>query len=288
MAVNIFQNIIDDLSSNLFGKGEGSNNFPSLLLGLGSVYGLGQMGGDPPVVGYQGGIPDYKTMRTRVPNTFDPNRRPGSGGQRYFTDITRLPGGADDLQNQVNLTQVAQDEEAAGLAALNKANLAQQTIPITPTGNQTINQPASSVTSMYNPQAIIDGVSGNYLANMAKGGLADFAHKRGYKLGGLDSLNKQVFGGLNTFKGMDSGMLSSSDDGMADTIDAQVGNDPVKLAGGEYIMDAEIVSMLGNGNTDAGAKVLDGFREDVRMAKKGTPTQAEEINPSKFLNKMVG
>jgi hypothetical protein len=271
MAVNIFQNIIDDLSSNLFGKGESSNQFPSLLLGLGGVYGLGQMGGDPPVVGYQGGIPNYKTMRTRVPNTFDPNRRPGSGGQRYFSDITRLPAGADDIQNQINLAQIAQDEQVAGLAALNKANPAQQTITKTPTGNQTVNQPASSVTSMFNPQGIIDGVSGNYLDNMAKGGLADFAHKRGYKFGGLDS-----------------GMLTSPDDGMADTIDAQVGNDPVKLAGGEYIMDAEIVSMLGNGNTDAGAKVLDNFRENVRMAKKGTTEQSKEINPNKFLNKMMG
>lgn len=30
-------------------------------------------------VGYQGSIPDYTAVRARVPNTYDPNRRPGSG-----------------------------------------------------------------------------------------------------------------------------------------------------------------------------------------------------------------
>ena len=30
-------------------------------------------------------------MRSRVPNTFDPDRRPGSGGQRYFSDVQYVP-----------------------------------------------------------------------------------------------------------------------------------------------------------------------------------------------------
>ena len=43
--------------------------------------------------GYQGGIPSYTVGRQQVANTYDPERRPGSGGQRYFTD-TRFDGGA--------------------------------------------------------------------------------------------------------------------------------------------------------------------------------------------------
>ena len=39
-----------------------------------------------PVVGYQGSIPEYQAVRQRVPIEQDPNRRPGAGGRRYFTD----------------------------------------------------------------------------------------------------------------------------------------------------------------------------------------------------------
>ena len=47
----------------------------------------------------------------------------------------------------------------------------------------------------------------------------------------------------------------------------------------------EKVSHLGNGNSDAGAEVLDGFMENVRKARTGTKKQAPEINPQKFLPK---
>jgi hypothetical protein len=60
--------------------------------------------------GYQGGIPSYTVARQQVPGTYDPDRRPGSGGQRYFTDV-RYDGGDTSA-------------EAAGLAALNRANMA--------------------------------------------------------------------------------------------------------------------------------------------------------------------
>ena len=84
------------------------------------------------------------------------------------------------------------------------------------------------------------------------------------------------------------GLLKSSEDGMTDTLPAQVGPDPVMLSGGEYIMDAEIVSMLGNGNTDAGAKVLDDFRENVRDAKHGGKDQGDQINPENFMSRLAG
>ena len=97
------------------------------------------------------------------------------------------------------------------------------------------------------------------------------------------------FGGMDNFKGSEthSGLLKSSADGMGDTIPAETANgDPLRLAGGEYIMDAEIVSMLGNGNTDAGAQVLDDFRENVRMAKHGGEAQGKEINPENFQSRL--
>ena len=64
----------------------------NLGIGAGAEYfGLN----DPQVqkVGYQGEIPKYDMLRERVPGTYDPNRRPGSSGQRYFTDARFVPRG---------------------------------------------------------------------------------------------------------------------------------------------------------------------------------------------------
>ena len=55
-------------------------------VGTGAVLGqnLGLFGSDrQPDMGYQGTVPKYTAVRDRVANTFDPNRRPGSGGRRY-------------------------------------------------------------------------------------------------------------------------------------------------------------------------------------------------------------
>ena len=55
------------------------------------------------------------------------------------------------------------------------------------------------------------------------------------------------------------------------TGDGQSDDIPAWLADGEYVMDAELVSMLGNGSNKAGAKVLDKFREEIRAHKRSAP-----------------
>lgn len=52
----------------------------------------------------------------------------------------------------------------------------------------------------------------------------------------------------------------------------------INVAGGEYVLDAESVSMLGDGNNAAGAKMLDQWRAEMRDAKRGAG--AEDIPPS--------
>lgn len=52
----------------------------------------------------------------------------------------------------------------------------------------------------------------------------------------------------------------------------------INVAGGEYVLDAESVSMLGDGNNAAGAKMLDRWRAEMRDAKRGAG--AEDIPPS--------
>ncbi len=95
-----------------------------------------------------------------------------------------------------------------------------------------------------------------------------------------------AMGGMEQSPNLPSGLLKSTEDGMADTIPAQMGNQPINLSGGEYIMDAETVAFLGNGNTDSGAQKLDNFRENLRMAKNGGEDQGNQINPENFLGRL--
>ena len=78
--------------------------------------------------------------------------------------------------------------------------------------------------------------------------------------------------------------LRGSTDGMADKLDTSIdGTQPAKLSHGEFVVPADVVSHLGNGNSDAGAKKLYSMMDKVRMARTGTKKQGKEINPDKFL-----
>ena len=80
------------------------------------------------------------------------------------------------------------------------------------------------------------------------------------------------------------GYLKSAHDGMEDKINATIDNKrPAKLSGGEFVVPADVVSHLGNGNSEAGAKQLYALMKRVRKARTGTANQGKQINPKKYL-----
>jgi hypothetical protein len=79
-------------------------------------------------------------------------------------------------------------------------------------------------------------------------------------------------------------MLKGPGDGMSDDIPATIGNkQPARLADGEFVVPADVVSHLGNGSTDAGAKKLYSMMDKVRKARTGTKKQGKQIKPEKYL-----
>jgi len=71
---------------------------------------------------------------------------------------------------------------------------------------------------------------------------------------------------------------------MADQIPATIDNaQPAALSDGEFVIPADVVSHLGNGNSDSGAKQLYGMMDNIRKARTGTEEQGRQINPQKFL-----
>ena len=79
-------------------------------------------------------------------------------------------------------------------------------------------------------------------------------------------------------------MLKGPGDGMSDSIPASIsGKQPARLADGEFVVPADVVSHLGNGSTDAGAKRLYSMMDKVRHARTGTKKQGKEIKADKYL-----
>jgi hypothetical protein len=103
------------------------------------------------------------------------------------------------------------------------------------------------------------------------GGIANMAPRPRYNIGG-------------GIANMPSRYLGTAEDGMADTIPATIdGKDPAALAGGEFVVAADVVSGLGNGNSDAGAKELYNMMDRVRQARTGTTQQGKQIQPRQMM-----
>ena len=210
---NILEDGLDALGGLLLDDKNNLTGVAKVGTAIGSAMGL--FGTDTPATGYQGSIPEYDLKRETVPNTYDPNRRAGSGGQRYFTDAQYQP------KSDTSATPMS----AQGLAALNAANPAQE--------------------------------KKNPVTTMAAGGIARLKEGR---------------------------YLNGATDGMADKVPARIeGGQEARLSDGEFVIPADVVSHLGNGNSDAGAKVLKDMMSRVRKTRTGNKKQGKQINPKKFL-----
>jgi hypothetical protein len=93
-------------------------------------------------------------------------------------------------------------------------------------------------------------------------------------------------GGVSSLGGYSDGgrMLKGPGDGMSDSIPGVIsGRQPARLADGEFVVPADVVSHLGNGSTDAGAKQLYSMMDKVRKARTGKKAQGKQINPRKYM-----
>jgi hypothetical protein len=79
-------------------------------------------------------------------------------------------------------------------------------------------------------------------------------------------------------------MLKGPGDGMSDSIPATIaGKQPARLADGEFVIPADVVSHLGNGSTDAGAKKLYSMMAKIRKARTGKKKQAPAVKANKYM-----
>jgi hypothetical protein len=107
----------------------------------------------------------------------------------------------------------------------------------------------------------------------------------GFGLGRLNDLaGEQAMTQAQTLGYAEGGYLNGKGDGMSDSIPATIeGKQPARLADGEFVVPADVVSHIGNGSSKAGSKRLYAMLDKVRHARTGTKKQGKEINPSKYM-----
>jgi hypothetical protein len=102
-------------------------------------------------------------------------------------------------------------------------------------------------------------------------GTTDSGGQGGMKNGGM--MQSYAGGGLGSLGGYSDGgqLLKGPGDGVSDSIPASIGNrQPARLADGEFVVPARIVSELGNGSTEAGARKLYAMMDRVQKARGKT------------------
>ena len=108
-----------------------------------------------------------------------------------------------------------------------------------------------TVAADTNTQQESTGLAGGGLMAMARGGIAQQFNLGDYSDGGR--------------------LLRGPGDGVSDSIPASIGGKrPARLADGEFVVPARIVSELGNGSTEAGARKLYAMMDRIQKARRGT------------------
>jgi hypothetical protein len=205
--------------------------------------------------GYNKPVPKVDVVQQQVDYN-DANRRPGEAGRRYMTNPLFVAQG--DTANMTAATTASQ-AQAAGLAAAAPRYAAPAPNPY-----------AGKIPMAYNPTP---------MAAAPKEGAGLLAVPNAEQLtaeGGI----KMARGGI-----ADAGRyLQGKTDGMADEIETSIdGEQPALLSHGEFVIPADVVSHLGNGNSEAGAEKLYSMMDRIREARTGTKEQGKEINADKFL-----
>jgi len=183
------------------------------------------------------------------------------------TGATYQPGGSTSEQLYFNPTYTAGEpykatEKAEGgiASAYAVGGPVEQMSAMNAVGANTgypmagINTPIYSNPMMQRPEAT------NVIAPSADAGVGAYSGEPRFAAGGVSTLGGYSDGGR---------LLKGPGDGVSDSIPASIGNrQPARLADGEFVVPARIVSELGNGSTEAGARKLYAMMDRVQKSRK--------------------
>lgn len=267
---------MDSISGLLGGAGKvlsgGSGSMAQIasLGGLGAL--LNSLGGSSGggYKGYQGSIPKYTASRTQyaVPTSGAPSAYRPSDAE--IMDYLKRPGLNDSMiarsMNEFGITP----SRVAGVTGTPVADI-QSRYNAAMGPNTTARRPGSGGVTYFSPMVYTpQGTAPAAPATPAEPAPATPQNpiieptyaQGGMAQGGLGSLGSYSDGGR---------LLKGPGDGVSDSIPAMIGkNQPARLADGEFVIPARIVSEIGNGSTDAGARKLYAMMDRIQKARGKT------------------
>jgi regulator of replication initiation timing len=222
------------------------------------------------------------TTATRQANVAPEGRRAGS---TFFEFVSPVQYGQTTPTQAVPTTETATTAEAAPVVQAAEGGLMNMYDPTSavqmfntggiPSAQDTY---AMLIKQGFTPEQAKAYISQQMLTKRPSRSRQDTEDKRKERQQGLMALAK---GG-----NLPARYLNGATDGMADKIPAKIGKkQPAALSHGEFVIPADVVSHLGNGNSEAGAKVLYDMMAKIRKARTGNTKQGKEINPAKFMPK---
>ena len=253
--------------------------------------------------GYEGGIPSLVATRQQVPLGDTTNYRPGQGGRTYFTPTQYVAPAA------ANAALTGQRQEAKDIAT--------QQVPVTPTQSSAptggINDLLRQTQTREPAYKEGDYSTQNYLRSPAyqsfmktlpdmqtddmqqsmygfepgSGSMVGLRDKAYEQWAGKNLPKMAAGGGISALGGYSDGgrMLRGPGDGVSDSIPATIGGkQPARLADGEFVVPARIVSEIGNGSSEAGARKLYAMMDRIQNArKKSIKNVAANTKADKYL-----
>jgi hypothetical protein len=254
---------------NGFKKADGSYDWAAIATAGTGLYSMlkGQAGESG---GYNVPVPKMDAIRQQIDYSADIARRPGASGRQYFTDPLFVKQG--DAAS-MSAAQDISNAQAQGIAT--NAFLSGR---YDPTSEPAANPYVGKMKMNWNPPATTatTGTTGTTGTTPAAGLAAVPTQEQlmnpNYKVG-------MASGGIASAR-----YLQGGTDGMADKIPANIdGEQPAALSHGEFVIPADVVSHLGNGNSEAGADKLYQMMARIRKARTGNEKQGKKINPDKFM-----
>ena len=235
-----------------------------------------------------GGSPIYHPQYQNYAQTpFNPATAQGYGGIPTPTRSAAMPatgykmsnitGGTPGGSGAANLYSTLNNLEAtAGLpltqAPTLKPGQIDPSIMIGSPQNNALNAQISKLQAQLTPSYSSDGGGGGGASGGLPKDFKKFAMGGGIQDGHLGSYSD---GGR---------LLKGPGDGVSDGIPATIGGkQPARLADGEFVIPARIVSELGNGSTDAGAKRLYAMMDRIKHARKKSKDIAADTKAYKYL-----
>ena len=190
------------------------------------------------------------------------------------------------LKEQLAAQKIAQGEYDSAIAEINRQRDYAQSVvnqsPFNPNPSRDVSIGETFYGRSDEGTNLYDRMQDNLYA---MGGQVDDELGGDYSAMGMDQGNMQkgLFG-MGYAEGGTPRFLSGGGDGMSDSIKATINEkQPARLADGEFVIPADVVSHLGNGSSKAGAKQLYAMMDRVRSARTGRKSQGKQINPRKYM-----